>query len=457
MGENRGPVRPEDDDSVYSHEESPDKGLEELEEQLKQEREKKIEGFQIDIADDHLTGPDDGVDFFPDEDADKLDELHSRSEAFEREQKAPARRAEKKKKLRRKKKNGCLNKLIYFTVICLVALAISQVVIAGAYDLLGVNKEAKEAVIQIEPTTTDDEIVSQLAQTGAVKQPWFFKLYAKLTKAKYNPGTYTIETDMDYEAIINALQSNAFRTDTVKLTFIEGETVTQIAQKLEAASVCSADDFIAAVNEYDITAGNKLIKAIPNADERAFRLEGYLFPDTYDFYLYENAKTAVKRFLNNIYTQRITAEMYERAEKLGMTMDQVLILASMVQKEAGSKEDMYLVSSVFHNRLKVPETFPKLQSDPTTYYEQSLDAKYAGLYDTYVHDGLPAGPICNPGLDAINAVLYPKSSKYYYFVSDVNGKIYYAATLAQHEKNVATAQAVQPAVSSEASSETSEP
>lgn len=460
MEENRNPIQPEDENRIYSGGEEPEKNLNEMEAELKAKREKKIENFRIDIS---ASEPSEGdIDFFPnaaarDSSAASEEELYSCSKEFrsqkEQQPVEKAAKPKKKKKLRRKKKNGCLNRIIYLSVVGLIAIALSQVIIAGAYDLLGVNRTEKDAVIEITPETTDDEVVDQLVQSGAVRQRWFYQIYAKLTKASYLPGSYTIQTDMDYEALINALHNSSNRTDIVTLTFTEGETVAQIAAKLEAASVCSADDFIAAVNEYEIAAGNKLIQAIPNAGQRAFRLEGYLFPDTYDFYMYENPKTALRRFLNNIYTQRITAEMYERAEKLGMTMDQVLILASMVQKEAGTKEDMYLISSVFHNRLNASGTYPKLQSDPTTYYEQKLDAKYAGTYDTYVCDGLPVGPICNPGLDAINAVLYPKQTKYYYFVADVNGKTYYAATLAQHERNIAKAQAVQPVSSEAASSE----
>ena len=458
MEENKNLIQPEDD-RIYSDGEEPEKSLSELEAELKAKREKKIESFKIDLS--ASGSPENDIDFFPDAagqdpSAAAEEELYSCSKEF-RSQKEQhdekAERPKKKKKLRRKKKNGCLNKIIYFSVVGLIAIALSQVIIAGAYDLLGVNREEKDAVIEITPETTDDEVVDQLVKAGAVRQRWFYQIYAKLTKAKYLPGSYTIQTDMDYEALINALHNSSNRTDIVTLTFTEGETVAQIAAKLETANVCSADDFIAVVNGYEIAAGNKLVQAIPNAEQRAFRLEGYLFPDTYDFYMYENPKTALRRFLNNIYTQRITAEMYERAEKLGMTMDQVLILASMVQKEAGTKEDMYLISSVFHNRLNAPGIYPKLQSDPTTYYEQKLDAKYAGTYDTYVCDGLPVGPICNPGLDAINAVLYPKQTKYCYFVADVNGKTYYATTLAQHERNVAKAKAVQPVSSEAASSE----
>ncbi|MDD6174437.1 MAG: endolytic transglycosylase MltG [Firmicutes bacterium] len=460
MEENRTPIQPEDENRIYSGREEPESSLGDLEAELKAKREKKIENFKVDISE--FEPSEDDVDFFADAagqepSAASAEELYSCSQEFRRQKEQQSgeqtARPKKKKKLRRKKKNGCLNRIIYFSVIGLIAIALSQIIISGAYDLLGVNRPEKEAVIEITPETTDDEVVDQLVEAGAVRQRWFYQIYAKLTKASYVPGSYTIQTDMDYEALINALHNTSNRTDIVTLTFTEGETVQQIAAKLEAANVCSAEDFIATVNEYEISAGNKLVQAIPNAEQRAYRLEGYLFPDTYDFYLYENPKTTLRRFLNNIYTQRITAEMYERAENLGMTMDQVLILASMVQKEAGTKEDMYLISSVFHNRLKASATYPKLQSDPTKYYEQALGSKYAGTYDTYVCDGLPVGPICNPGLDAINAVLYPKTTKYYYFVADVNGKTYYASTLAQHEQNIAKAKAVQPVSSQAASSE----
>ena len=143
-------------------------------------------------------------------------------------------------------------------------------------------------------------------------------------------------------------------------------------------------------------------------------------------------------------SSKLTKERYDDAEKLGMTIDQVLTLASIIQKESGDPDDMYKISSVFHNRLKNWGENGKLQSDVTTFYAQTLPEQYRSAYDTYICSGLPVGAVCNPGLEAIKAALHPAKTNYYYFVADVNGKTYFARTLAEHERNIAIAAAVQP-------------
>ena len=188
------------------------------------------------------------------------------------------------------------------------------------------------------------------------------------------------------------------------------------------------------------------MKEIPENEDRIYALEGYLFPDTYEFYCYEKPKTAIRRFLN-AYNTRITREMLDRAEEIGMTMDEVLTLASLIEKEAKT-EDMAKVSSVFHNRLEHPEQFPNLQSNTTDYYPYTKDTMPEGYsetskYNTYNIQGLPPGPICNPGLNAIRAALYPADTNYYYFNMDVNGKAYFARTLQEHNKNLQTASQVE--------------
>ncbi len=253
-----------------------------------------------------------------------------------------------------------------------------------------------------------------------------------------------LERNADYELINNSLRGTANRVDTVKLTFIEGGTVETYAKKLEEANVCSAEDFLAAINEVDFT-NYSFIKSIADTkDARAYFLEGYLFPDTYEFYKYEKPASVIKRFLNNMNSSKLTKERYDDAEKLGMTIDQVLTLASIIQKESGDPDDMYKISSVFHNRLKNWGENGKLQSDVTTFYAQTLPEQYRSAYDTYICSGLPVGAVCNPGLDAIKAALHPAKTNYYYFVADVNGKTYFARTLAEHERNIAIAAAVQP-------------
>ena len=226
---------------------------------------------------------------------------------------------------------------------------------------------------------------------------------------------------------------------TVRVTVPEGFTVYQIAKLLAEKKVCAAEDFMAAVNEPP--AGNGFAAAITNAKERPFLLEGYVFPDTYDFYVGETAQSALGRFLKNT-KAKLTGADYAQAAKIGYTMDEILTIASIVQEESGFPKQDAKVSSVLQNRLK-SAAFPRLQFNVTfEYLDKSVApviksgrAKYNALYNTYVHKGLPAGPICNPGISAIKAALYPADTDYYYFVTDKNWNYYYAHTYAQHLAN----------------------
>lgn len=231
---------------------------------------------------------------------------------------------------------------------------------------------------------------------------------------------------------------------TVKVTFPEGFTAVQIAKRLEENDVCPAADFIAQVQSPDdFYEDFPFLAEINNPDERPFLLEGFIFPDTYEFYRGENARSVLKRFLKNT-ASKLTDEYALRAEQLGYTLDQILALASIVQKEAGIKEQMGKVSSVLHNRLESPE-YGKLQCDVTINYindyvtdsEYLTDTKtdFAAAYNTYKCNGLPAGAICNPGLDAIQAALYPEKTDYFFFVTDQDNNYYYASTYREHQEN----------------------
>lgn len=228
--------------------------------------------------------------------------------------------------------------------------------------------------------------------------------------------------------------------NTVRVTFPEGSTVSQIAQLLEKNNVCSAEEFMLQANnsglleEYDFD--------IPNSDERAFLLEGYLFPDTYDFYIDEGAEKAISRFLKNTQA-KLDDEILSRCDDLGYTADEILALASIIQEEAGNPAEMGKVSSVIHNRLN-SSNFPRLQCDVATFYLRDYVKPYIDeekyeplidLYNTYNCNGLPAGPITNSGMDAINAALYPDDTDYYYFVTDSNGNYLYASTWNEHLDN----------------------
>ncbi|HOU09991.1 MAG TPA: endolytic transglycosylase MltG [Clostridiales bacterium] len=226
---------------------------------------------------------------------------------------------------------------------------------------------------------------------------------------------------------------------TVRVTFPEGSTAVQIARLLEQNGVCSAKDFLAAANT--VPADFPLAAQIANAAERPFLLEGYIFPDTYDFYVGESAASALSRFLANT-KRKLTAAVASRAGELGYSVDEILIIASIIQEESGFPEQDPLVSSVLHNRLN-SKSFPMLQFNVTFEYIDKYVApyvdggseKYRGLYNTYRRKGLPAGPISNPGMSAINAALYPADTGYYYFVTDKNMNYYYASTYSEHLAN----------------------
>ena len=230
---------------------------------------------------------------------------------------------------------------------------------------------------------------------------------------------------------------------TVTVTFPEGLTVVQMAERLEENKVCSASEFIALTNNYEYiqTLGYSFTELITEPKNRAFYLEGYIFPDTYEFYKNESPERALNRFLDNT-ERKLTAEYKERAENLGYTLDEIITLASIVQEESFTNASVKNVASVLHNRLRSP-SFSRLQCDVTIHYINDYVSNsthlsgdtsiYAELYNTYKCSGLPAGPITNPGIAAIEAALYPAETDYYYFVTDSEWNYYYSSTYAQHK------------------------
>jgi UPF0755 protein len=257
------------------------------------------------------------------------------------------------------------------------------------------------------------------------------------------PGDITLQPSMGYAAIIETLETQRESYETVTITFTEGENLLEIAQKLEDNGVCDASDFLF---EFNKSQDFDFEEKITDNENTYYAREGYFFPDTYEFYVGDTAYNVTKIVREN-FEKKITEKMYTRMDKLNLTLNETITLASMVQLEARNADEMPTVASVFLNRLNDSDTFPQLQSDPTGNYvteviatqsdNQSTIDHYSEYYDTYQCNGLPAGPICNPGLDAINAVLYPDDTDYYYFCNDLDtGESFYAETLEEHEKNL---------------------
>ena len=354
-----------------------------------------------------------------------------------------------------RKRGGGRGGRFFRAMICvLIVLALSGFLsiflLESANDLLGFNKEDTQIEVVIPENAQLKEISDILSEEGVISQPLTFQIYAKLRKMadSFQPGTYLLNSNMSYDEIMLALKNATNVTETIRLTFPEGMSLYEIAQMLEENKVCDAQAFIDVLQtgEFDY----EFIQMLPDDELRFYRLEGYIFPDTYDFFIGEKPISVAKKFLD-AFNSRVTSDLYDRMRDLNMTLDEAITLASIIQKEASSAEEMYMVSSVFHNRLERAE-FPSrmLQSDVTVHYVENfikprLDIENQPMYDaynTYACVGLPVGPICSPGLDAIDAALYPDSSDYFYFLTDKNGKYYYAQTGEEHYRNEREAESV---------------
>ena len=381
---------------------------------------------------------------------------------------APAANPVRKRKKRRKKKKYTnhtrtmghvfLGVVLSVAAIC-VGVFLAWKVIVGLMDYTGMAKKSHEADIVIDSTMNVDDIAETLHENGIIEMPWLFKTYINMKNESegFLDGEYTVNSTMSYSNIITLLKTVRQYTNTVTVMIPEGYNAQQIGQLLEENLVCRADDFEkyyrSKLEKYDFE------EQITVTENRFYALEGYLFPDTYEFYVIDDlpdkpsmdtsqyAKQAAEKMYSN-FQNKITKKMYARAKELGMTFDEVVTLASIIQKEGTNEENMANISSVFHNRLEKMYEYPHLQSDTTDNYIEDVIrpnipssslALYENVitaYDTYTCEGLPAGPICSPGLEAINAALYPAETDYYYFLSSSDGVFYYASTVEKHEQNI---------------------
>ena len=338
-----------------------------------------------------------------------------------------------------------------FLVLATIGLCVflAFFIISTANDLFGLNQEDRTIEITVPKGADNGDVAQLLKEAGIVENSFVFRVYAGLkTKERpFLPGTYVFNSNLGYDEIIVALKSGDYEKIEKRITFIEGWTLMDIAKKLEEEEVCDADELIAYLQtaDYDY----EFFNAIPDEPLRYHRLEGYLFPDTYEFYVGESVQDVSRKFLRN-FNNKMTEEVRGQMLEVNLSVDEAVILASIIQKEAAAAEDMALVSSVFHNRMALSQTYPRLQSDVTILYVESdikpyldtADQEMYDAYNTYVREALPVGAICNPGMDAIEAALNPAESEFYYFVTDKDGKFYYAATAEEHYRNVAKAKAV---------------
>ncbi|MBO7407120.1 MAG: endolytic transglycosylase MltG [Clostridia bacterium] len=238
---------------------------------------------------------------------------------------------------------------------------------------------------------------------------------------------------------------------TVRVTFPEGKNILQYGELLEQNGVCTAQEFYDAMNTTDFSADYDFLPSFEKLADRPYKLEVYLFPDTYDFYQPESAQSVIKRFLSN-FAARVPAELRQSAANTGefygqnFSFDDVLIMASIVEREINIPEEMPRVAAVFYNRMKYPggtqngaATGGFFQSDATKFYPYVFGTQPEGFvseYNTFNVKGLPKGPICCPSYEAIRGALDPDhSTEAFFFYTDINKKVYYAVTFDEHQSN----------------------
>ena len=362
------------------------------------------------------------------------------------------------RKKRPRRNHGCL-------IVFLIILLIPTIAAAYGYfwlkaEVAGSRGEVIEQTVSIKKGAALADIGDQLEKAGIVQSGMVFRLYVRSLEDVADTlqyGTFEMTSDMSYDEIIHVLQEANVYRQTVRVTFPEGQTVIQYAQLMEKAELCSAQEFLAVANYQDFSQFRFWEKR-GNAPNVFMRSEGYLFPDTYEFFVGDSVYNMVAKLYEQ-FDNKITDEMYERMEELDMSLSDVITLASLVQEEAGN-EYSRTVSAVFHNRLENDMTlgsnvaWNKEKADDNNYIYDWMAGPYGygdwnaipeamrEAYDTYDHYGLPAGPVSNPGMLAIEAALWPEEDcNYFYFQTDTLGNYHFARTNAEHEQITAQLEA----------------
>ena len=358
---------------------------------------------------------------------------------------------------------------LYFLFVLGISVILAYYIITIGNDIFAFVKDDTSITVVIKKGDGIEEIAEKLHDKGAIKYPSIFKLYNSFKnsdskrKQEFVPDSYTFETNLNYDELIAKFEKSAPVRGTVDITFPEGLSVDEIIDLFVKNGVGTREGFVEAVKsslvydmDYRFLVELQELEKAGFKDGRKYALEGYLYPDTYQFYTDSTEIDAIAKLLKT-FNKRFEKEYYNRCEELGYSVDDIINIAAIVQKETTYNSEYPIVSSLYHNRLKNPREFPRLQCDSTYLYafperreHLTLDEmnKSSNPYSTYSHDGLPPSAICNPGLDAIIAALYPNSSDssgtnyvYYYMVAGPDGYHYFAKTKSEHDQNVARAAA----------------
>ncbi len=326
-------------------------------------------------------------------------------------------------------------------LVAVVAVVVLLAVAAVGYVVAEVNgslRRAGEVRIEVPQGAGASVIADLLQENGVIGNALLFRLYTYGKDYDFQYGTFVLDPADGYDAILEDLEQMQTLRDTVTLTVPEGTEVREIVDMLVAMELGTKEEIKQIINTYAFDF--PLLSTLPTDTE--YRLEGYLFPDTYEIYdeaTTENIASIFQRMLDNF--QAKTAELQTRIEQEGGDFNEIIILASIIEREGQKAEELPIVSSVFHNRI---DQGIKLESCATVQYileERKpvlswADTEIDNPYNTYMYQGLTPGPIANPGLAAIEAAIDPATSDYLFFVANSDGSHLFGRTYQEHLNNI---------------------
>ena len=327
-------------------------------------------------------------------------------------------------------------KKIYLILVLLAILGVFGIFYYSYQVNYPISKKSNQLEFTIEIGQSPKKIADSLENSEIIRSAFWFRYYLKKEKLsnKIIAGTFLLSPDMSIKEITKKITSLETLSNESQITIIEGWGAKQIGDYLEIETLCKSDDWWNLISNY--SQNFDFLKSKPFSAN----LEGYLFPDTYRIYENADCEDILSKMLNN-FDQKLDEKMRKDIQAQGKTIFEVLIMASLIEKEVRSVEDMKIVSGIFWDRIKYGQALESCASlayilgENKTVYSQE-DTQINSPYNTYRNKGLPPGPIANPGLNAIQAAIYPQYTEYNYFLTDPEtGQTIWSKTFEEHKQN----------------------
>ena len=342
---------------------------------------------------------------------------------------------------------GVISAVVWLALIVAIGVTLGRMLWVCAADMLAFGKPDRVVTLTVYESESMEDIVNKLYDNGLIRYKGLFSLYADISHAedKIKPGIYDLNTQYDYHALVNSMTPRSSRS-VVEVTIPEGYSCRQIFALLEENRVCTAQDIAAYAADGELS-DFWFLENVERGSE--YCLEGFLFPDTYQFYKNSTPREALEKMLSN-FGNRFTEEMRAQIDTLnadvtggGYGVREVVIVASLIEKESAAPAESPMIASVIYNRLHHWEYPALLNIDAAIIYAQggdasTIDTSIDSPYNTYRYTGLTPTPIANPGLSSLQAALNPESSNYYFYVlNPATGMHQFSTTQEEHDAWIA--------------------